>query len=128
TGAFQRPDAQDGQRLFNVTKLVPENIRWSRRHNGQNELLDHILTSEALMPRVGGLRQVPTMSILNEDPPNMIGPHPVAGGVVPDHAPVTATFLQRTTQQEENIVKKLDIEPRVPAGKVSLERAMSAIE
>jgi len=93
TGAFQRPDAQDGQRLFNLTKLVPENIRWSRRHNGQNELLDHILTSEALMPRVGGLRQVPTMSILNEDTPNMIGPHPVAGGVVPDHAPVTATFL-----------------------------------
>jgi endonuclease/exonuclease/phosphatase family metal-dependent hydrolase len=93
TGAFQRPDAQDGQRLFNATKLVPENIRWSRRHNGQNELLDHILTSEALMPRVGGLRQVPAMSILNEDTPNMIGPHPIAGGVVPDHAPVTATFL-----------------------------------
>ena len=93
SGAFQRADAQDVQRLFNVTKFVPENIRWSRRHNGQNELLDHILTSEGLMPRVNGLRQVPTMSILNEDTPNMIGPHPTAGGVVPDHAPVTATFL-----------------------------------
>jgi endonuclease/exonuclease/phosphatase family metal-dependent hydrolase len=93
SGAFQRADAQDGQRLFNVTKLVPENIRWSRRHNGQNELLDHILSSEGLMPRVNGLRQVPTMSILNEDTPNMIGPHPTAGGVVPDHAAVTATFV-----------------------------------
>ena len=91
-GAFQRPDANDARRLFNMTKLMPENLRWSRRHNGQNELLDHILTSEGLIPRVDGLRQVPTMSILNEDTPNLIGPHPTAGGLVPDHAPVTATF------------------------------------
>jgi len=93
TGAFQRPDNEDGRRLFNVVKLVPEEIRWSRRHNGQNELLDHILSSAGLMPRVNGLRQVPTVSILNEDVPNMIGAHPIAGGVVPDHAPVTATFV-----------------------------------
>ncbi len=92
-GAFQRADANDGQRLFNVAKLVPEDIRWSRRHNGQNELLDHILTSEGLMPRVNGLRQVPAVSVLNEDAPSMIGPHPTVGGVVPDHAPVTATFV-----------------------------------
>ena len=92
TGAFQRADANDGQRLFNVAKLVPEDIRWSRRHNGQNELLDHILATASLMPRVNGLRQVPTMSILNEDTPNLIGPHPMAGAVVPDHAAVTATF------------------------------------
>lgn len=92
-GAFQRADANDGQRLFNVAKLVPEDIRWSRQHNGQNELLDHILTSEGLMLRVNGLRRVPTMSILNEDTPNMIGPHPTVSGVVPDHAPVTATFV-----------------------------------
>ncbi len=92
-GAFQRADASDAQRLFNVTRLVPEEIRWTRRHNGQNELLDHILASEGLMPRVGGLRQVPALSILNEDTPNMIGPHPTNGGVVPDHAPVTATLV-----------------------------------
>lgn len=91
-GAFQRADANDARRLFNVTKLVPENIRWSRRHNGQNELLDHILTSDGLMPRVNGLRQVPTMSILNEDTQSLIGPHPTVGGIIPDHAPVTATF------------------------------------
>ncbi len=92
-GAFQRADARDGQRLFNVAKLVPEDTRWSRRHNGQNELLDHVLTSEGLMPRVNGLRQVPAMSVLNEDTPSLIGPHPTAGGVAPDHAPVTATFV-----------------------------------
>jgi predicted extracellular nuclease len=93
SGAFQRADAPDPRRLFNVTKLVPEHLRWSRRHNGQNELLDHILASQGLMPRVGGLRQVPAGTILNDDTPNMFGPHPTAGGVIPDHAPVTATFV-----------------------------------
>lgn len=93
SGAFQRADNEDNQRMFNVTKLVPENLRWSRRHNGQHELLDHILATQGLMPRVNGVRQVPTVSILNEDTPNLIGAHPTAGGVVPDHAPVTATFV-----------------------------------
>lgn len=92
-GAFQRVDADDARRLFSVVGLVPRERRWTRRHNGQNELLDHILMSEGLMPRVDGLRQVPVVSILNEDTPNMIGPHPIAGGAVPDHAPVTATLL-----------------------------------
>ena len=91
-GGFQRPDASDGQRLFNVVKLVRETLRWSRQHNGQKELLDHILTSQGLMPRMNGLRQVPGMSILNEDTPNLVGSHPRVSGVVPDHAPVTATF------------------------------------
>jgi predicted extracellular nuclease len=49
-----------------VTKLVPEPLRWSRKHDGQNELLDHILASSGFMPRLGGigLRQVPALSIL----------------------------------------------------------------
>ena len=93
-GAFQKSDNGDAQRLFNVTKLVPEEIRWTRRHNGQVELLDHILASEGLMPRdAAGLRQVPEMSILNEDAPNLIGTSPSVGGVIPDHAPVTAEFV-----------------------------------
>jgi endonuclease/exonuclease/phosphatase family metal-dependent hydrolase len=92
--AFQLEDKGDRQRLFNVTKLVPEDIRWSRKHNGQEELLDHILTSEGLMlPRVNDLRQVPTMTIINSDTPNMIGAHPISGEVIPDHAPVTAAFV-----------------------------------
>jgi len=51
-----------------VTKLVPEPLRWSRKHDGQNELLDHILASSGFMPRLGGigLRQVPALSILNQ--------------------------------------------------------------
>ena len=93
SGAFQRADAQDGQRLFNVTKLVPEPIRWSRRFNGQNELLDHILASQGLMPRLLGLRQVPAVSIYNEDTPTLVGTNPTINGIIPDHAPVTAVFL-----------------------------------
>jgi endonuclease/exonuclease/phosphatase family metal-dependent hydrolase len=92
SGAFQRADDEDDQRLFNVTKLVPEKIRWTRRHDGQNELLDHILVSEGLMPHVNGLRKVPEMSILNKDAPNLIGPNPSVSRVISDHAPVTATF------------------------------------
>jgi endonuclease/exonuclease/phosphatase family metal-dependent hydrolase len=92
-GAFQRADTADARRLFNVTTLLPDNVRWSRRHNGQNELLDHILASEGLMPRANGLRQVPTMNILNDDTPSLIGTNPTIGGVMPDHAPVTGTFV-----------------------------------
>ena len=92
-GAFQRADAGDAQRLFNVTKLVDEPVRWTRRHNGQNELLDQILCSAGLMPRSGGLRQVPSVTILNEDTPGIFGEHPTVSGIVPDHAPVTATFV-----------------------------------
>ena len=76
-----------------MTKLVPLEARWTRRFNGQNELLDHILASEGLMPRVDRLRQVPAMSILNNDIPNMIGAHPIDERVIPDHAPVTAVFV-----------------------------------
>jgi len=93
SGAFQRADNSDPQRLFNVTNLVPESIRWTRKHNGQNELLDHILASDGMMPRKDGLRQVPAMSILNGETPNMVGAHPKKERVAPDHAPVTAVFV-----------------------------------
>lgn len=93
TGAFQRADADDPRRLFNVVNFVPKDQRWTRKYNGQNELLDHILASEELMPRVGQLRQVPNVSIYNTDTPNLFGEHPTIGGVVPDHAPVTAEFV-----------------------------------
>ena len=92
-GAFQRADTGDGQRLFNVAKLVPQDMRWTWKHNGQIELLDHILASQRIMARANGIWQVPTMSILNEDAPNMAGSHPTGGRVAPDHARVTAVFV-----------------------------------
>jgi endonuclease/exonuclease/phosphatase family metal-dependent hydrolase len=93
-GAFQRGDDGDAQRLFNVTKLAPAEIAWSRMQNGQRELIDHILASGALMPRQGKLRRVPELDIRNADSPN-IGDRPRTGGIEPDHAPVTATFEVR---------------------------------
>jgi hypothetical protein len=39
------------------------------------------------------LRQVPVMSIANEDTPPLVGTNPTVNGVIPDHAPVTATFV-----------------------------------
>ena len=54
SGAFQRADTLDGQRLFNVTKLVPEALRWSRRNNRQNELLDRVSRGEIAIARVTG--------------------------------------------------------------------------
>jgi endonuclease/exonuclease/phosphatase family metal-dependent hydrolase len=93
SGAFQRSDAGDVQRLFNMTNLVPAGQRWSRRHDGQEELLDQILVSAGLMPRAEGLRQVPAVTILNDDVPNLFGTNPNQGGIVPDHAPVTAVFV-----------------------------------
>ncbi|OZG74870.1 hypothetical protein BTA51_00195 [Hahella sp. CCB-MM4] len=94
SGAFQRSDQGDSQRLFNVTNLVDKDKRWTRKHNGEEELLDHILASAQLMPRnQAGLRQVPQVSILNDDSPNLTDSNPNVVGVVPDHAPVTAGFV-----------------------------------
>ena len=89
--AFQRADQEDARRLFNVTMFIPPEERWSRKHNGQPELLDHVLASADLMPRAGTLRQVPTLEILNDDLPTL-GDQPRDDAVVPDHAPVIATF------------------------------------
>lgn len=80
-------------RLFNVTNLVPKEIRWSRKYNGQMELLNHNLASYQMMPLDNrALRKVPSLSILIEDNPTLMGTNPNVGVIVPDHAPVTATF------------------------------------
>jgi hypothetical protein len=90
SGAFQREDTSDAARVFNVAMLLPVSQRWSRKHEGQPELLDQILVSAGLMPRKGALRQVPAVEIENEDAPNRAGDNTVVeDGVVPDHAPVT---------------------------------------
>jgi len=91
--AFQRADKLDDLRLFNVTKLIPIDSRWTRKYNGEGELLDHILVSAGLMPVQNGLRQVPQISVLNADIPNMVGLHPREMKEFPDHAPVTAEFF-----------------------------------
>ncbi|MER5866638.1 endonuclease/exonuclease/phosphatase family protein [Kitasatospora sp. NPDC002040] len=52
TGGFDRPDRGDAMRLWNLAPLIPEEQRRSRVFEGQPELIDHILTSHALLQRV----------------------------------------------------------------------------
>jgi endonuclease/exonuclease/phosphatase family metal-dependent hydrolase len=90
--AFQRGDAFDPQRLFNVALLAPEQDRWSRVAHGQKELLDHILASEQWMPREHGLRRAPLVEIRNGWT-RAVGDDERADDAVPDHAPVSARFV-----------------------------------
>ncbi len=86
SSAFQRGDRFDAQRLFNVAMLAPEQDRWSRMAHGHRELLDHVLASAHLVPREHGVRRAPTIEIRNGFTSEL------ADEVVPDHAPVSATF------------------------------------
>lgn len=74
-------DSSDAQRLFNLTQLIPEAERWSRKRDGQRELLDQILASQGLMPRPESPTHAPAVHVLNNIPSS-----------VSDHALVYATF------------------------------------
>lgn len=52
TGAFDRPDAGDGQQLWNLAPLIPEDQRFSRIFRGRGELIDHLLVSHVLVKAV----------------------------------------------------------------------------
>jgi predicted extracellular nuclease len=80
-----------GGETLNVTRLVPAEQRWSRRYAGQKELIDHVLVSASLMPRVDGRFSVPEVEIQNDEAP-MRWEEPVTDGVQPDHAPVVVRF------------------------------------
>jgi hypothetical protein len=57
-----------------------------------NKNSSEVLRKQALSDRIKtGVEY--RLSILNEDTPNLLGTNPTVGGVIPDHAPVTATFV-----------------------------------
>jgi endonuclease/exonuclease/phosphatase family metal-dependent hydrolase len=92
TGGFDRPDAGDTARLWNLAARIDEARRFSRIHNGQGELLDQIFVSEELLPRVNGKRRLPEVDSL-VDSITSIGDNPNTDKRAhPDHAPVTSTF------------------------------------
>lgn len=91
SSGFNREDSGDPQRLFNVTKLVPESERWSRKTNNVRELIDHVLSSAQLLPRQGDLRTVPTIKIHNAEL-DSIGDQPRKDSGIPDHAAIVARF------------------------------------
>jgi endonuclease/exonuclease/phosphatase family metal-dependent hydrolase len=92
---FDRRDAGDAQRLFSVAGFIPEERRFSRRHNGVGELIDHILVSEELVPLVGTQRIQPSADTYPGDTFLVsIGDNPNErrNEAVSDHAAVVAWF------------------------------------
>jgi endonuclease/exonuclease/phosphatase family metal-dependent hydrolase len=52
TAGYDRPDAGDRSRLWNLAPLIPEPDRYSRIYRGRRELIDHLLVSHALLGSV----------------------------------------------------------------------------
>lgn len=94
TAGFDRPDAGDAARLFNLAPLIAEGRRYSRVYRGNKELIDHILVSQALLP--GHPRQLPVVDshidIEGPLPSILDDPQARRGKPGSDHAPVTARF------------------------------------
>jgi predicted extracellular nuclease len=94
TPGFDRPDAGDDTRLFNLAPLIPAERRFSRINQGNQELIDHIFVSQELLP--GKPRQTPTVDshvdIFGALPSVTPNPGARRGKPASDHAPITATF------------------------------------
>jgi endonuclease/exonuclease/phosphatase family metal-dependent hydrolase len=88
TDGFRRPDRGDAWRLWNLAnRIEPPDRRFSRRFDGRNELIDHILVSHALVNRVDSVdTSTPTLPSIGEVPS---ASHPEAPS---DHAAVVARF------------------------------------
>jgi hypothetical protein len=61
--AFQRPDADDAFRLWNLAPLLPTDQRFTRVFKGRGELIDHIFATHRLvnpgnLPTVQTIRSV----------------------------------------------------------------------
>jgi len=94
TAGFNRPDAGDAARLFNLAPCIAAERRYSRIYQGNKELIDHILVSQALLP--GQPRQLPVVDshidIEGSLPSLTDNPQARRGKPGSDHAPVTARF------------------------------------
>ena len=89
TGGFDQPDAGDAQRLWNTAGFIDPEQRWSRVYRGREELIDHVLVSDALrgLKGHGGLsRADPKPASVNDNPTERIDK---PGS---DHRPVMATL------------------------------------
>ena len=95
TLGFDRPDAGDGARLWNLAPRMAADRRFSRIHRGQGELLDQIFVSEEYFPREPDQeRRLPLEVDAMVETIRSIGDNPNAraGEARPDHAPVSAMF------------------------------------
>lgn len=86
TGGETRPDAGDGDRLWNLAPLIDANERFSRVYKGRGELIDHIFVSHRLKGAVRSVRSLVDRKLpsVGDDP----GERRAAEDS--DHAPVVA--------------------------------------
>jgi endonuclease/exonuclease/phosphatase family metal-dependent hydrolase len=88
---FEQPDLSDGDRMWNLAPLIPEERRFSRLYRGRMELIDHIFVSHFL---VSGTRTTDATTVVA--PPGMPSiednPNARQGAPGSDHAAVVAAF------------------------------------
>ena len=82
---------------INLAPLIAEPRRFSRIFRGKGELIDHILVSSELLPRIAGTRRLPLLvdslvDAVDRLPSIEEDPRGRARAVAPDHAPVVASF------------------------------------
>ena len=97
TDGFDRPDAGDNARLFNLAPRIAQDRRFSRKHRGRGELLDQIFASVELFPLgPDNRRRLPQVDshidFVGALPSVGDNPGERASEIAPDHAPVTAVF------------------------------------
>lgn len=97
TGGFDRPDAGDGSRLWNLAPRMPAGdpvtgegaANWSRINNGVKELIDQVLVSHLLVHALDSTESLPLDGIKSAT----ADPASLARMKAPsDHRPVVARF------------------------------------
>jgi endonuclease/exonuclease/phosphatase family metal-dependent hydrolase len=68
TPGFDRPDQGDGQRLWNLAPRIPAERRFTRRFEGRNELIDHLLVSHALVHHIDSVDTTSDTPSITTDP------------------------------------------------------------
>jgi endonuclease/exonuclease/phosphatase family metal-dependent hydrolase len=87
TPGFDRPDAGDASRLWNIASRIPDEHRFSRLHGGDRELIDHILLSHNLVRNlVGADAYTQDITTIGNTPSSR------RDATVPDHAPITVNI------------------------------------
>ena len=89
TVGFSRPDAGDGDRLWNLAPLIAPEERFSRRYRGRDELIDHVFVSQHLVRRT---REVHTIAATTSLPSITDDPDEARDVTGSDHAALTAIF------------------------------------
>jgi predicted extracellular nuclease len=91
TAGFDQPDLRDGDRMWNLAPLIPQERRFSRLYRGRMELIDHVFVSHFLVTEtrttdVTTVVAAPGMPSIEDNPAARVG-EPGS-----DHAAVVATF------------------------------------